>query len=493
LGKAGGSILTTTVSSGQPVSTVDVAPPGPAQASASPAPAPTPAAAAGESGDSGKPEVSLPYVAGFDGLRALGLLVMMAYHHGVSAARGGIFTVSMFFTLSGYLIATLALGEWARSDRLSLARFWERRARRLLPAALATVVGVVALQWLFEVGSSPRFTGDVLGALGYAANWRMAYSGGDYAATFTLEAPVQHFWSLAVEEQFYLAFPLLFVGLFALTRGRWRVVGAVFAAGALASFAAAWWSADRHGNSGITYYATYTRASEILVGVALAFAVVTRPARRVLSSRAGIRIVRVLGVVGVAGLLWLWHTVGLADDAVFHGATALNAGLTSLVILACTSARPGLAARGLGIWPLRNLGKISYAVYLFHWPLFLLLDHERTGLGFWPLFATRVAVTVGLAVVSYHLLESPFRSRRRRRGREGRERRALGSSRPRLARSWRCRSRLSSPWCSSCRSTSPTPSTSRRCRGTRARRSPTWCCRWAGSRPPPACCCWATR
>jgi peptidoglycan/LPS O-acetylase OafA/YrhL len=422
LGSAGGGILTTT----HPVSTLDVASPARASVSTAQTAAPesTPAAT-----DSGKPEVSLPYIAGFDGLRALGLLVMLAYHHGVSAARGGIFTVSMFFTLSGYLIATLALGEWARSDRLSLARFWERRARRLLPAALATVVGVVALQWLFEVGSSPRFTGDVLGALGYVANWRMAYSGGDYAATFTLEAPVQHFWSLAVEEQFYLAFPLLFIGLLAVTRGRWRVVGAVFAAGAAASFAAAWWSASRHGNSGITYYATYTRASEILVGVALAFAVVTRPARRALSNPAGVRLVRALGVIGVVGLLWLWHSVGLADRAVFHGATALNAGLTSLVILACTSARPGLAARGLGVWPLRNLGKISYAVYLFHWPLFLLLDHERTGLGFWPLFVVRVAVTVGVSVVSYHLLEAPFRSRRPR---SGRARAALGSSRPRL-------------------------------------------------------------
>jgi peptidoglycan/LPS O-acetylase OafA/YrhL len=356
--------------------------------------------------------------------------VILGYHHGVSAARGGPFTVSTFFTLSGYLIATLALGEWARSDRLSLVRFWERRARRLLPAALVTVAGIVALQWLFDVGSGPRFRGDLLGALGYVANWRMAYSGGDYAATFTLEAPVQHFWSLAVEEQFYMAFPLLFVGLMAVARGRWRVVGVVFAVGAAASFAAAWWSAGRYGNSGITYYATYTRASEILVGVALAFAVLTRPAKRALSSPAGVRAVRVLGLVGLAGLLWLWHTVGLADDVMFRGAMALNAALTSLVILACASARPGLVAKGLGVWPLRNLGKISYAVYLFHWPLFLLLDHERTGLGFWPLLATRVAVAVGLAVVSYHVLEAPFRSRRPRRGRQ---RAAIGASRARLA------------------------------------------------------------
>ena len=352
----------------------------------------------------------MPYTAGFDGLRGYGLLMILAYHHGVTWAKGGPFTVSMFFTMSGYLIATLALAEWARTDRLSMRKFWERRARRLLPAAFATVAGVVALQWLFEIGSGDRFRGDLLAALGYGANWRLASSGSGYAAAFTNESPVQHFWSLAVEEQFYVAFPLLFVGLFALTRGRWRVVGALFGAGAVASFAAAWLTASsEHTNSGLAYYATYTRASEILVGVALAFLVVTRPMQRFLHSPAGVRAVRVGGLVGLLGLTWLWTSVGLKDPFVFHGGTALNAALTSLVVLASVSPRLGLVARGLGVWPLRNLGKVSYAVYLFHWPIFLLLDEERTGLGFWPLLALRLAAPIALAAVSYHLLESPFR------------------------------------------------------------------------------------
>jgi peptidoglycan/LPS O-acetylase OafA/YrhL len=352
----------------------------------------------------------MPYTPGFDGLRAYGLLMMLAYHHGVAGAKGGIFTVSMFFTLSGYLIATLALAEWAKTGRLSMAKFWERRARRLLPAAFVTIAGVVALQWFFEVGAGDRFRGDVLAALGYAANWRMAYSGGDYAAAFTIEAPVQHFWSLAVEEQFYLAFPLLFVGLMALTKGRWRMVGAAFAVGAAASFVAAWITATNQGsNSGLAYYATYTRASEILVGVALAFAVVTKPVQSFLRSSVGARAARVGGIAGLVGLTWLWTSIGLKDPFVFHGATALNAGFTSLVVLACTSPTLGLAAKGLSIWPLRNLGKVSYAVYLFHWPLFLLFDEERTGLGYWPLFVFRVGMTIALAVVSYHVLEAPFR------------------------------------------------------------------------------------
>ncbi|HEV7760333.1 MAG TPA: acyltransferase family protein, partial [Acidimicrobiales bacterium] len=114
-----------------------------------------------------KPDVALPYTPGFDGLRALGLLVILGYHHGIGAARGGIFTVSMFFTLSGYLIATLTLAEWTRADRVSIGRFWERRARRLLPAALLTVAVVVVLQSAIEVGSGARFRGALLGALGY--------------------------------------------------------------------------------------------------------------------------------------------------------------------------------------------------------------------------------------------------------------------------------------------------------------------------------------
>jgi len=356
-----------------------------------------------------RPEVTFGYTPGFDGLRAAGLLTILAYHHGVDHARGGIFTLSMFFTLSGYLIATLTLVEWSRHGGVSLARFWERRVRRLLPAAFVTVVAVVALQKWWAVGAGPHFKTDLVAALGYVANWRFAFSDGDYPAIFAAERPVQHFWSLAVEEQFYFLFPLLFVGLMRLTRGGWRKVGWAFAGLAALSFIAAAVTAARSGNSELAYYGTHTRAGELLAGVALAFLVVAEPVRRFLASPRGARAVRWGGVVGLAGYAWLWTSVGLSSPFVFRGGTLLNAVLTSLVILACTAAVPGGVARTLAIWPLRSLGKVSYAAYLFHWPLYLFLDEDRTGLDFWPLFAARVGATVGLAILSYHVVESPFR------------------------------------------------------------------------------------
>src|SRR5690606_22586285 len=124
---------------------------------------------------------------------------------------GALFTVSMFFTLSGYLIATLMLAEWGRTGRVSLARFWERRARRLLPAAFAAVAFVAVLEWWFGVGGGPRFRGDLLSALGYVAHLRLASSGTAYAANFAVGSPGQPFWSPAIEVQFYLTCPLLLV------------------------------------------------------------------------------------------------------------------------------------------------------------------------------------------------------------------------------------------------------------------------------------------
>jgi peptidoglycan/LPS O-acetylase OafA/YrhL len=362
---------------------------------------------------SAPPAVEFGYVPGFDGLRGYVLIVMLAYHHGVKFVKGGIFAVSMFFVLSGFLIASLTLKEWAKRDDVSLPKFWERRARRLLPAALVTLVLVVGLQYVFHVGSSPRFRGDLLGALFYGANWRFAYSGADYSSLFQIEAPVQHFWSLSIEEQFYLLFPLMFVGVLFLARRRWGLVGGLFAAGTAVTFAWAWHSSTVNGNTGITYYSTFTRVSECLAGVTFAFVLASRPARRALATTTGARLVAIGGVVGIAGWLFLWHYVPLTSEYMFHGGTILNFVFTALVIMACL--RPvqrNPANRLFNVAIFCALGRLTYGIYLYHWPIYLLLSWERLGwIGYWPLFIVRAAASIGLAALSLRFLEEPFRER----------------------------------------------------------------------------------
>ncbi|HET6951645.1 MAG TPA: acyltransferase family protein [Acidimicrobiales bacterium] len=354
---------------------------------------------------------ALGYRPGLDGLRALALLAVMAFHHGQPAARGGYLGVSSFFTLSGFLITTLALAEWRRAGALSWRAFWERRARRLLPAALVTLAGVVAIQVRFGIGAGPRFRGDVLAGLAYVTNWRLAAGGDGYAALFAAPSPVTHLWSLAIEEQFYLLFPAVFVAVVAVARGRMRRAAAVAGLAALAAFALAWTSAGRAGNDGVTYYGTHTRAGELLVGVALAFVLAAPGAQRAFAPRPVRAVLAVAAVAALGALGTLWHAVAIGDPHLFRGVTAANAGLTAVVVAAV--ARAGALDRALGVTPLRLVGKVSYGAYLYHWPLFLVIAPPRTGLTGIPLFGARLTVTLAAAALSYAVIEAPFRFRLR--------------------------------------------------------------------------------
>ena len=220
---------------------------------------------------------------GLDGIRGVAMAAMLMYRD--QFVHGAMFTVSTFFTLSGFLIATVVLGEKARTGRVSLGKFFEQRARRLLPAALAALVEVVTIQWLFGVGSGPRFRGDVLAALGYMTNWRLAASGSGYGAMFQAEAPTQRFWSLAIPRTVLPGLSVPAAGGAVpdpapAGPGR-RPAGGV----GRGVVALAWVSATDNGNTGITYYATYSRVGEILGGVALALVVAT--SRRAGPSPAG--------------------------------------------------------------------------------------------------------------------------------------------------------------------------------------------------------------
>jgi peptidoglycan/LPS O-acetylase OafA/YrhL len=349
----------------------------------------------------------LRHVPGLDGLRGLAVIVVLFYHQGFRWARGGYLGVSTFFTLSGFLIASLLLADIAGQGRLQLPRFWERRARRLLPAAFATIVGIVLLQLTEHIWTGGWLRGDILSALGYSANWRFAVVDRSYGALFGQQSPVLHFWSLAIEEQFYLLFPLLFAFLFAWCRRRWPRVGLVLAALACTSFGVAAVTAAGAGNGGFAYYGTHCRAGELLVGTALAVAVLTPRVRSWVGARSGRLAVQVLGVAGLGVLGVLWATLSLSSRRVFSGGVELNALATAAVIMACRAAGP--VAGVLSLRPLRYIGRISYGLYLYHWPLYQWLTVERLHLSGWPLFGVRGVASLAVAALSFRFLETPIR------------------------------------------------------------------------------------
>ena len=349
----------------------------------------------------------LEYNAGLDGLRGIGLLAILFYHSGVNWIPGGFLSVSTFFTLSGFLITSLLLYEWERSGRIDMARFWSHRFRRLMPGAFLALAVVALLgATIGDASQVARLRGDALAALFYVSNWRFIYLGTEYADMFASPSLVQHFWSLSIEEQFYLTFPLLAIVLMRV--GGRRAFGVVLAILALAS--TAWMAAlyDPGLPTSRLYFGTDTRVAEILVGALLALWHAGRPA---LGER-GERVALAIGVFGLAGNLYYWFAVSMETPWLWQGGFLLYAITTAAIILG--SVQPGGPTRAFLSWgPFPWLGKISYGVYIYHFSFYVTLTEQTTGLAPWPLFMLRVAATFAVAVPSYYWLELPIRRRRR--------------------------------------------------------------------------------
>ncbi len=359
---------------------------------------------------------SLPHVPSLDGLRGLAIVGVLAFHGGV-AFTGGFLGVSMFFTLSGFLITGLLLSEQAGrrigSRHIDLRAFWGRRVRRLLPAALVAIALSSLLVWR-TAGPAEllAFRADALAALLYGANWHFVIAGQSYASLFAAPSPVLQFWSLAIEEQFYILFPLLAYGILRLAHGSRRILAAVLAGLFVVSAALPHvfsWSNDR------IYFGTDTRAAELLAGALLAVTLSLRgcaiDAVDAAWSPRTRRAVAVAGTVALALILFTWWSTSQASAWVYAGGLPLYSGLSALVVLAAlVPASP--VRRALSWRPFRELGRISYGLYLYHWPVFLALAPARTGWAPLPRFVVGTAVAIGLAVVSSIFIEEPIRSRR---------------------------------------------------------------------------------
>jgi len=336
-----------------------------------------------------------------DGLRGLAVAAVFLFHCGLPWMRGGFLGVSTFFTLSGFLIMTLIGTEWARTGRIDVRRFWERRVRRLVPAAVLVIAVVLAgAPWFVETAARRALPGDALAAALYDANWHFARAGRSYAALFEDPSPLLHFWSLGVEGQFYLVFPLALA--LAARWGGWPGMGLLLASGGLASALTVARLADGPGSFDRIYFGSDTRAVELLVG-ALAALLAGRP-----GMRPGVAL---LGVLALAAQIVAWTTTTLDTPWVVRGGLGTYALTSALIVLAARETRGPVRAL-LGWRPLVRLGEISYGFYLVHWPIVLWLTPERLGLPVAAVAGLCAFVAAAVAEASYRWVELPIRQGR---------------------------------------------------------------------------------
>ena len=360
----------------------------------------------------GLPAEPLGHVPALDGIRALAVTAVLLFHGDIPGTEGGFLGVSVFFTLSGFLITSLLLRQWTGTGAVDLRAFWSRRFRRLLPASwltMALVLMVGAIGW-WDTEQLRSLRGDVPWSLAELVNWHFIAVGTAYGDDVTPPSPLEHFWSLAIEQQFYVVLPLVVVGvLVARSRRaadpgrRLRTLVAVLAVAAVGSAVAngllARGSVDR------AYLGTDTRAAELLAGALLA-CVLLRRLR--FPGAAARRWAIAAGLAGAIVLVRLVQVARLSSEWLYPWGLLLTAASTCALIVAALQLGPVSAV--LRARPLPELGRISYGVYLLHWPIFLLLTPARVGWGPWPLLVLRVAVTVPLAVAMFRLLEVPVRT-----------------------------------------------------------------------------------
>jgi peptidoglycan/LPS O-acetylase OafA/YrhL len=348
------------------------------------------------------------HIPALDGLRAVAVVAVLFFHAG--HLRGGFLGVDLFFVLSGFLITGLLLREQTTSGTVTLRRFWGRRARRLMPAVAVLLVGVTLLAtWLAPVPERAAAIHDGPWAQAYLANWHLASGGGGYWASFQLPRLFGHLWSLAIEEQFYLVWPVVVLLLGRYVRRLDRGLIIVCTVGAIASLTTMILLLHP-ANPTRVYMGTDTRASSLLLGALAATAPFQRMFRWLVH-----RLGRATDLVVIAtwvALGFAWATIDGPSSAWLFRGGLFAVSATAMLSIGLLAAGPRLVTthllgRSVFCW----VGRLSYSLYLWHWPLFVLLDERTTGISGWALLVVRFAASIAAAAASLYLVENPVRFR----------------------------------------------------------------------------------
>jgi peptidoglycan/LPS O-acetylase OafA/YrhL len=352
---------------------------------------------------------ALPYLGGIDGLRAVSVLAVLAYHGGLAWMPGGFLGVEVFFVISGYLITALLVTEQRRSGTVSLSGFWSRRARRLLPALYLVLTTAVVAALVGAPDALRRLRLDVPAALAYVSNWSQIVHHDSYFAQAGRPPLLSHLWSLAVEEQFYLFIPIL--ALLLLPRLRRGALALVAVGGAAASTIAMAALYRPDVDPSHIYLATHTRLSGLLLGVAMGL--VVSPWRLHSADRRAAPMARwALDAVGIAGLAvlgWAFWRVNEFDPFIYRGGFVVI-DVATLAVLAAVVHPSSHFERILGSRVLVWLGRRSYGIYLWHYPIFQFTRPELdVRLGGAAVTALRLGLTLAVAALSYRFVEQPIR------------------------------------------------------------------------------------
>lgn len=379
----------------------------------------------------------VPYLPGLDGLRAVAVIAVIFYHANHSWLEGGFLGVEVFFVISGYLITLLLVAESQRTGTINLREFWLRRARRLLPALWTLLVGITLYVSLFKRSELGTLRGDVLAGFFYISNWFQIHTGSSYFSAFAF-APLRHLWSLAVEEQFYLIWPLLMFVLLKLSRRRLPIIGLCFLLSAvgIAVLTAVMYRTGPISNATDTanqyftflgrdvaridfvYLSTITRASGLFLGGALG--VWWRPwyiaQARIAQRSLLVDVVGFLGLISLAFMAWRFTNVVTGAETGSHGYDLLYRGgfflvgiATVAVIAAVTHPSTVLGSVVLGNKVFVWLGVRSYGLYLYHWPIFQISRHIAGNALSWGRFTFLMACTLLVTEASYRFIETPIR------------------------------------------------------------------------------------